>query len=81
MIFENPFGGTIFIYWIGVASDYQRKGIGRALIEYIEEWAKRHHVHSLRLEADIIPLEFYKKWVLNSSELTKKVTSAPITIF
>ena len=61
LVANEPFGGILFIPWIMVIKDYQRKGIGTILLEKIEEYARKEGVHSIHLETYDRDLEYYKK--------------------
>jgi N-acetylglutamate synthase-like GNAT family acetyltransferase len=47
--------GKMQIVWIGVARNQQRKGVGRELLNWIEEKAKELDMHSI--EAETLPDE------------------------
>lgn len=41
-------GGVTFINWLGVKKQFQRRGIGKKLIQAWQDWAKRRGYHKLR---------------------------------
>lgn len=58
------FPKMVNILGIAVDSDYKRKGIGRALIQEAEQWARAHEAYEMRLasgEARIYAHAFYEK--------------------
>ncbi|PIY94013.1 MAG: hypothetical protein COY68_04250 [Candidatus Levybacteria bacterium CG_4_10_14_0_8_um_filter_35_23] len=54
-------GGVFHCDYLIVDSKFQRKGIGRALLSEWEQIAKKEGFHNIRMEAEYLDLEFYKK--------------------
>ena len=55
---------TGWVRWVYILTDYQRKGIGTALLLHLEEEAKKKDLTQLRLhvlEKDLRAVNFYKK--------------------
>ena len=57
---------TWFIYWIAVAKDIQAKGVGTAIMRYLEDDVRNRHGRLLLLETTSLPhseltRKFYKK--------------------
>ena len=53
----------VYIYDLAVETNYQRKGIGRALIEHINSYCKKAGVEAVMVEAeepDEYAIEFYR---------------------
>lgn len=47
---EIPFPNNANIYWMGVAKEYHRKGMGRALLKRAEKYAYEHNCRSWTVE-------------------------------
>ena len=60
LVANKPFGGILFIPWIAVLKEYQRKGIGKLLLQEIEKIALDKGAHSIHLETYERDLEYYK---------------------
>ncbi len=55
---------TGWVRWVYILTDYQKKGIGTALLLHLEEEAKKKDLTQLRLhvlEKDLRAVDFYKK--------------------
>lgn len=62
LVVNRPYGGVSFAPWLGVEKDFQRKGIGRKLMAFWEEWAKKKGAHSLLIStSDNRNKDFYLK--------------------
>ena len=49
------------VFSVFIKSTYQRKGMGRKMIEYIESNAKKKGIKTLKVSSSITSFEFYKK--------------------
>ena len=49
------------VFSVFIESNYQRKGIGKKMIEYIESNAKKKGIKTLKVSSSITSFEFYKK--------------------
>lgn len=58
---QKPFGGVVFVVWIAILPEFQGRGIGKSLMQKIEEVVKPFGVHNLQLNADAKNLSFYEK--------------------
>lgn len=58
---EKPTGGVMYVPWIAVKKEYQKLGIGKKLISFIEEYALEVGVHDIRLEASDDVKDYYIK--------------------
>ncbi len=58
---EYPFGGVSLGIWLIVHSDYQRRGVGKALLQKWEEIIKSLGGHNLYLYADKRNKQYYEK--------------------
>lgn len=47
---------TVYVHHISIDSMYQRKGYGRRMMEWIEQWARDHQFKSIELDY----------WLINS---------------
>lgn len=62
VVLKNINFGVGHIGWVGVLKEFQGKGIGKQLLNTIEEWAKENGIHKLELEVQEPKLQaFYKK--------------------
>lgn len=60
LLANKPFGGILFVNWLAILKDYQRKGIGKIILKQIEKTALKLGAHSIHLEAEKRNLPFYK---------------------
>lgn len=67
-----PYGGIIFVMWVGVGRGFQGKGIGRKLFDKFARWAKTQGVHALHLYTAKDTMPFYKKLGFEDIGLVKK---------
>jgi len=54
-------GGVANCDWLIVSREFRGQGIGRRLLDFWENWVKRHQGHMLILTADAKNLDFYNK--------------------
>ena len=59
----SSFEGEVFISWLGVSPDYQRKGIGEALVRELEEKLIRLGINKLKVETLSEKIK-YKPYIL-----------------
>lgn len=67
-----PYGGIIFVMWVGVKRGFQGKGIGRKLLGKFARWSARQGVHALHLYTAKDTMPFYKKLGFEDIGLVKK---------
>jgi len=72
LITDPPLGGISFGIWLMVDSKLQKHGVGKSLLKKWEEEALEQGCHSLKLEADIRNVEYYKKRGFEIIGLEKK---------
>ncbi len=60
LLADDPIGGVMFIFWLGIIPNYQGKGLGTELVHYIEKMALKMGVHNIQLQADERNVSFYK---------------------
>lgn len=53
-------GGVSYVFWLAVAREQQKQGIGSKLLEFHEKWALQNGIHSIQLQTDERNLAFYK---------------------
>ena len=46
----NSYNGAMKILWMGISKRFQRKGMGKRLIQEIEKRAKKHKLQSIEVE-------------------------------
>lgn len=61
LLANNPFGGVLFVSWLAVLKPYQGKGVGKKLLEKLEQIAKRKGAHSIFLSTYKRDMGFYEK--------------------
>ena len=61
LITGEHWGGVSYCGWLMVDEKFQKKGVGKGLLEEWEKIAKKLGIHCLRLDADKRNIEFYKK--------------------
>jgi ribosomal protein S18 acetylase RimI-like enzyme len=54
-------GGVSFINWLGVAKDFRHQGIGLALVQVWQNWARKKGYHKIRVSTNLRNQGFYKK--------------------
>jgi len=55
-------GGVGYINWLGVEKKFRRQGVGKALVDHWEKWAKNHGFHKLRVQtSNFANRPFYEK--------------------
>lgn len=47
---KMPFPNNADIYWMGIKPSFHRQGIGKALLERAQEYARGHHCHTITVE-------------------------------
>lgn len=52
-------GGVMFIYWLAIAPDFQRKGMGKQMLAEIEKIALSQGAHTIHLESAHKNCPFY----------------------
>src|SRR3990167_145983 len=57
----NPIGGVLIIHWIIVLKEYQKKGVGRKLMDEHVAWAKKRGAHAVHLFSPDFNVVFYEK--------------------
>jgi len=89
LLANPPYGGVIFVQWIGVKKQYQGKGVGKKLLEFIENYAEEQGAHNIFLEAEEEKKDYYvqrgytifgfneKGWYGLSTHLLKKQLREP----
>lgn len=60
-VIDSPYGGVSLCRWLGVLKNYQRKGIGKILIQRWTEIATKCCCHKIELAAQPEAKEFYEK--------------------
>ncbi len=60
-VIDGPYGGVSLCRWLGILPEYQRKGIGRKLIDTWKIVAVGQNCHKLELAAQPTAKEFYEK--------------------
>lgn len=64
--------GVAYLGWIAVLKEYQKKGVGRKLIQTVENWCKKEGLHKIELETQIKDLvSYYEKLGYVSEGLRK----------
>lgn len=61
IIANKPYGGVVFVQWIGVHKTQQNKGIGKRLLSVLENYAQTVGAHDVFLEASEDKKEYYVK--------------------
>lgn len=61
LLTEKPVGGVLYVPWIAIKKEQQKRGIGKKLITFLENYALHHGVHDIRLEASDDVKEYYLK--------------------
>jgi len=46
----TSYSGKMLLLWMGVKRDYQRKGVGKALLSHLENLSKKLNLHSIEIE-------------------------------
>ncbi len=60
-VIDEPYGGVSFCRWLGVKKDWQKKGIGRQLINQWINLAKNQGCHKVEVAAQPVAKGFYQK--------------------
>lgn len=72
LLADKHFGGVVYVMWLAIAKDYQKKGIGTKLLAEIEKIALGVGAHQLLLETFERDIDFYKKKGFEMVGLNKK---------
>ncbi|PIV09109.1 hypothetical protein COS31_00235 [Candidatus Roizmanbacteria bacterium CG02_land_8_20_14_3_00_36_15] len=60
-VIDQPYGGVSFCRWLAVLPAYQKKGLGRKLINAWIELAQSQKCHKVELASQPIAKKFYEK--------------------
>lgn len=60
-VIDEPYGGVSFCRWLGIKKDYQRKGMGRKLIEAWIDLALSWGCHKVEIASQPEAKGFYEK--------------------
>jgi len=71
-VIDEPYGGVSLCRWLGVVKEYQKMGVGSALVEMWIEQAIKTRCHKVELAAQPTAREFYEKAGLTLEGLRKK---------
>jgi len=55
------FGDEAQIAWVAVLPAFRRRGVGRAIMEYLMNWSKAHGARCITLNAQTHALQFYRQ--------------------
>ncbi len=58
---DLPYGGVSFLRWLGIKKDFQKKGIGKKLVEEWEKLASIWQCHKIELATYLTIVGFYEK--------------------
>lgn len=72
LVGPSPHGGVQYIYWLAVVHASQRKGNGKRLLTFVQDWALGQGVHKLQLQTDERNLPFYQDFGFEIVGLDKK---------
>lgn len=61
MLSDSPIGGVVFLHWLVIDPPYHRKGIGRKLLIFYEEFIKTKGAHNIHILVDEKNIPFYEK--------------------
>lgn len=61
LIFSIPDAGVIQLSWLVVAKEYQKQGVGTALVEELQQYALKEGVHGVHLYSGEYTLDYYKR--------------------
>ncbi len=61
IIIDQPYGGVSFCRWLAVLPKYQKKGLGRKLIDAWIVFAKSQGCHKVELASQPLAKNFYEK--------------------
>lgn len=60
-VIDSPYGGVSLCRWLGVKKEYQKKGIGTALIKVWQKIAQEQGCHKIEVAAQPTARLFYEK--------------------
>jgi GNAT superfamily N-acetyltransferase len=72
LVADVPYGGVAFCRWLGVLKEYQKKGVGKRLVEEWVKWAKKNRCHRVLAASVTAAVGFYEKCGLKKEGLTNK---------
>src|SRR5579871_4583471 len=52
LLAEHPVRSALFVTWMGILHEYNQEEIARPLVAFIENFAKKHGVNRVQLQAD-----------------------------
>lgn len=61
IVIDQPYGGVSFCRWLAVLPKYQKKGLGRKLINAWVDFAKSQGCHKVELASEPLAKTFYEK--------------------
>jgi ribosomal protein S18 acetylase RimI-like enzyme len=70
-IIDAPYGGVSFCRWLGIKKEFQRKGIGKQIIEKWKELALTSGCHKMEVASQPTAKEFYAKMGLELEGMRK----------
>jgi len=70
-VIDAPYGGVSFCRWLGLKKEYQRKGIGKQIIDKWKELAHDSGCHKMEVASQPTAKEFYAKMGLELEGLRK----------
>jgi GNAT superfamily N-acetyltransferase len=71
-VVDEPYGGVSLLRWLGVRKEFQKHGIGSALIHNWIDLARQQHCHKAEVAAQPEAKEFYAKMGLELEGHRKK---------
>jgi len=60
-VIDEPYGGVSLLRWLGVKKQFQKKGIGKQLVQAWFELARQQHAHKAEVAAQPEAKAFYTK--------------------
>lgn len=70
-VIDAPYGGVSFCRWLGIKKQYQKKGIGRQIINKWKELAIQSGSHKIEVASQPTAKEFYSKMGLELEGMRK----------
>lgn len=75
IIFSPSIAGVSILDWIGVKKEFRGRGLGKKLLGFYQDWAKKSRIHKLRLRASQKDNQkFYKSFGFKLEGVLKKDT-------
>ncbi len=60
LLAEKPAGGVVYIAWLAVIKEQQKKGIGTKLLEKFEKISRQAGVHNIQFDTNERNIGYYK---------------------